>query len=121
MIGAVIAAIIFYASSFIFWREESSLNTLGINHIALFVLVLVGLLIWTQRLFRDAVVRDLWTYSDFYFVAGIAFYYFATLFLFLFSRYIYAHHLGFSNYWVLNIVAALILRSTLTLGVWKIR
>lgn len=114
-------AIILYAVSFIFWRAGSSLNTLGINHIALFLLVLVCVLVWVQRLFRETAVRNLWAYPDFYFVAGIAFYYFSTLFLFLFSRYIYEHHLGLSDFWLLNVVATLILRLTLTLGVWKIR
>lgn len=113
--------LIIYGLSFFLWKETTSLTPYAINHLALFLLVLTGLFLWVQRLFGETTVKNLWAYPDFYFVAGIAFYYFSTLFLFLFSRYIYEQHLGLSDFWLLNVVATLILRLTLTLGVWKIR
>lgn len=119
--GVLAMVIIVYGLSFFFWKRTTSLTPYDINHLALFLFVLVGLLVWVQQLFRETTVKNLWAYSDFYFVAGIAFYHFSTLFLFLFGSYIYTQRLGFSNFWLLNVVATLILRLTLTLGVWKIR
>lgn len=114
-------AFIVYAVSFFFWDNASKLLANAINHIALFLLVLTGLFLRVKGLFRETTVKNLWAYPDFYFVAGIAFYHFSTLFLFLFSSYIYTHHLGLSHFWLRNVVATLILRLTLTLGVWTIR
>lgn len=86
--------------------------------ITLFVMLMTFL--WFTDIFRKMEVPNLWKLPDFYNIAGLFIYYSTTFFLFLLSDVIQNDGSAtFLNYWTLNIVAVLILRTLLTIGVWK--
>ena len=86
--------------------------------ITLFVMVMT--ILWFRDVFKKMEVPNLWDMPDFYYVTGLFIYYSVTFFLFLLSDVIQSEgSQTFLDYWLLNIVAALILRILLTAGVWK--
>jgi len=65
-------------------------------------------------------IPNLWRNSDFYFIAGLTIYYASTFLLFLLSDFIInSKQLYFYDYWLVNVLATLILRIFLMIGVWK--
>ncbi|HEX8576205.1 MAG TPA: hypothetical protein VF677_07925, partial [Flavobacterium sp.] len=71
--------------------------------------------------FEKMDVHNLWQSDTFYFIAGLIIYYASTIFLFLSSIFIYNSNLYFYDFWLVNIIATLILRVLLSIGVWKMK
>ncbi len=66
-------------------------------------------------------IPDLMDSSVFYFITGFFMYYSTTLALFLMSSFIFTSELYFYDYWLVNVIATLILRICLIVGVWKMK
>lgn len=113
--------VVFYTASFVFWSNADTdrFVSLAVNNIFLIVFILASGILWFVELFKKMEVLNLWKYPDFYFVSGFLMYYFTTLLLFLFSELIFYSNVYFNDFWLVNIIAMLILRILLTIGVWK--
>lgn len=120
-VSMVIFALVAGAGCFIAPRSLSHflhVQAVFSGTITLFVMVMTFL--WFTDIFRKMEVPNLWDLPDFYNIAGLFIYYSTTFFLFLLSDIIQTDgSVIFLNYWMLNVVAALILRTLLTIGVWK--
>lgn len=86
----------------------------------IFSFVVLFSTVWIWELFGRADVLWLLKSPAFYFVSGFVFYYSATFFFFLFGEVIYeSGTYDYKDYWLLNIIAALLLRTLLIIGIWN--
>lgn len=83
--------------------------------------VLTGSTLWVRKLFIEMRVPNLWKNAEFYFVSGFLLYYTSTFFFFLLSDSIFNLKSNFYDYWLVNIIAALIFRILLSIGTWQMR
>ena len=111
--------IINYGISFYCWEEYSVFTAKAVNKIPLTFLVLLGSFWWVRNLFKSVEIQNLWRNPNFYFVAGFYIYYLVTMPLFLMSNFIFDSGLYFYDFAIINVMATLILRILLTIGVWK--
>ncbi|WP_413512849.1 hypothetical protein [Myroides odoratus] len=75
--------------------------------------------LWVKQVFDQKLIMRLYQESTFFIVMGLFFYYSTTISLFVLSNYLYKSELFFYDYWLVNIIASLILRILLSIGVWK--
>lgn len=109
-----------YGISF-YWISSSSLITVAINMIPLTFFVLFGSFWWVRDLFRSDEIQNLWQNPTFYFVSAFYIYYLVTMPLFLMGSFIFDSNLYFYDFAIVNVMATLILRILLTIGVWKMK
>lgn len=84
------------------------------------IVVLFFSVLWFIRVFNNLEVESLLSSSTFYFISGLLLYYSGTVFLFLLSNMIFKmDKSSFQDYWMLNVVLNLVLRTLLILGIWK--
>lgn len=75
---------------------------------------------WIKGMFTSLKVESFTESSVFYFVSGLILYYSGTVFLFLMSNLIFKmDKSSFQEYWMLNIILNLALRTLLLIGIWK--
>lgn len=111
--------IIPYVISVVFWSEADKFISLTINKINITLFVLASVFLWFKSLFKKMDIMNLWSHSNFYFVSGFFIYYSATFCLFLLSNLLFNSELYAYDYWSVNIMATLVLRALLIIGVWK--
>ena len=116
-----IAQFLLYCLSLLFWHEDEALISISINKIPITLFVFVFSFIWFKKLFQKMEIPDPLDNSLFYFVTGVAIYYSMNLVLFSMGSFIFTSELYFFDYWVVNVIAALILRICLIVGVWKMK
>ena len=104
-----------------YWIEYSPFIVIAVNKIPLTFLVLLGSFWWVRDLFKSDEIQDLWQNPTFYFVAAFYIYYLVTMPLFLMGSFIFNSNLYFYDFAIVNIMATLILRIFLTIGVWKMK
>lgn len=83
--------------------------------------VIMGSTLWVRKLFMEMSIPDLWKSSQFYFVSGFLLYYTSTFFLFLLRDSMLSVNSNFYDYWLVNIIAALIFRILLSFGAWQMK
>jgi hypothetical protein len=113
--------ILVYLVSFFFWSSGGKFITQAINQTPVTLFVIACSFLWFKVLFKQAGVPDLWKHPDFYFVGAFLIYYGSTFFLFLLSDSIFNSKLHFFNYWFINVLATLVLRVLMSLGVWQMK
>ena len=74
---------------------------------------------WVRDLFKNEEVQNLWQNPTFYFMSAFYIYYLVTMPLFLMGSIIFTTNLYFYDYAIINVIATLILRTLLIIGVWK--
>ncbi|WLD24276.1 hypothetical protein NU10_02420 [Flavobacterium dauae] len=104
-----------------YWIDNSSLIAVAVNTTPLTFLVLLGSFWWVRDLFRSDEIQNLWENPAFYFVSAFYIYYLVTMPLFLMGSFIFNSNLYFYDFAIVNIMATLILRILLTIGVWKMK
>jgi len=118
-----------YLISFSFWSSDSFLISTSINNLYTAFFVLLCSILWIKKLFNDIENKEifdnfkfvnLYENNEFYIIAGLFIYYAVTLFLFLSSNFISRISSSFYNYWIVNIIATLILRLFLIISAWKL-
>ena len=110
-----------YSISFFFCSDDDRFISSAINRSAITVFVFISTLLWLKNLFEKMDVPNLWQNDTFYFIAGLIIYYASTILLFLSTIFIYNSDLYFYDFWLVNIIATLILRVLLSIGVWKMK
>ncbi|HTO16216.1 MAG TPA: hypothetical protein VLZ83_10610 [Edaphocola sp.] len=119
--GSFVILTIIYIISFFYWNSSNALNALTINNSSLTFYVMISLILWIKALFKENDVDNLWKHPDYYFVSAFALYYFSTAFLFLMSNNLFKSEDYFLDFWILNIIATIIFRVLLSVGVWKMK
>jgi magnesium-transporting ATPase (P-type) len=118
-----------YTVSF-FYLESSAFVSVSINRLYVSIFVFIFSVIWFKDIFEELNKSLLFEETDFqyllssenfYFVAGVFIYYATTFFLFLSSSLIFESNLYFNDFWVVNIIATLVLRIFLIISVWKMK
>ncbi|REC62293.1 hypothetical protein DRF65_11305 [Chryseobacterium pennae] len=116
-ISMVVWAVI-YCISLFYWDSTNKAIALAINSCTTSLFVFLCSIAYFKSL-MEAPKRKFWQNPTFCFVLAFSIYYASTLFLFLSSKFVF--ELGQYGYWWVNIVATLILRILLILGVWKMK
>ena len=111
--------IINYGISFYCLEEYSVFIAKAVNRIPLTFLVLLGSYWWVRDLFKNEEVQNLWQNPTFYFMSAFYIYYLVTMPLFLMGSIIFTTNLYFYDFAIINVIATLILRTLLIIGVWK--
>lgn len=112
--------VIIYSSSFYYWLEYNILVSNTINNSLVTLLVFLFSFLWVKNLFSKMHIPNLWKNCNFYFIAGLTIYYSSTFLLFLLGDFIInSKQLYFYDYWLVNVLATLMLRIFLMIGVWK--
>ncbi|MDP2160377.1 hypothetical protein [Flavobacterium sp.] len=127
---SLVLFVIVYGISFFYWSENNKLISSAINRSFITLFVLTFSSVWLKNLFyklknldpfEKIEIPNLWQSEVFYFVAGMAIYYSTTFFLFLSSNFIFDSNMYFYDYWFVNVIATLIFRIFLIIGVWKMK
>lgn len=113
--------IVFYGISLYFWSDNDRFISSAINRSFITIFVFTFALIWFKNVFEKMDIPNLWQNDIFYFIVGLTIYYSSTIFLFLSSIFIYNSNLYFYDFWLVNVIATLVLRILLCLGVWKMK
>lgn len=99
---------------------ESYLDTNAYLGIYLILFLFIFSIIWFQNLFRELKTESLTGIPSFYFISGLLLYECGTIVLFLSATAIYAaDKSSFPNYWMLNIILNIVLRTLIIIGIWK--
>lgn len=86
------------------------------------IFILTFSILWFRKLFNERIIENLIDCSVFYFISGLIIYYCGTFFLFLLNDFIYkSDEKAFHDFWLLNIILNLVLRTLLIVGIWKAR
>lgn len=86
------------------------------------IFILTFSLLWFRKIFTDVMLISLKNEPAYYFISGLILYYCGTFFLFLLSNFMYVNdQRAFHDYWILNIILNLVLRTLLIVTVWKAR
>lgn len=113
--------IITYSASFFFFDKKNTFISTAINEPLLTLFVLVFSFLWFKKLFEKVDIPNLWQDADFYFVSGLMIYHSGTFFFFLIGGSIFSSNAYFYDYWMVNIVAIIVLRIFISMGVWKMK
>lgn len=108
-----------YVLSFIYLDNEKILVSKSLNKSYMTLFVISCGFFWVKQVFDQKIILRLYQESTFYIVMGLFFYYSTTISLFVLSNYLYKSELFFYDYWLVNVIASLILRILLSIGVWK--
>lgn len=117
----LILLLITYGFSFFLWSKNSGLITKAINKVPITFFVLTFSFLWFKELFYKMEIQNPWQNANFYFVTGFLLYYSSTFFLFLLASFLFKSNVYFYDYWLINIAATIILRTSLIIGVWKMK
>lgn len=117
----LISFIITYGISSFFFDKTNAFTSTSINEPFITVFVLVFSFLWFKKLFQKVNIPNLWKDADFYFVSGLMIYHSGTFFFFLLSGSIFSSNAYFYDYWMVNIIATLVLRIFIIAGVWRMK
>lgn len=109
---------IIYCISLFYWNSDSKVIPLAINSCSTSLFVFLFSITYFKSLI-EVPDNHFWQKSTFYFVLAFSVYFASTLLLFLSSKFLF--EFGKYGYWLVNIVATLVLRILLILGVWKMK
>lgn len=96
------------------------LNTIVTLPTTLFVLI-SSILWFKQRFIVNLSINFLFSNPIFFIVLGLFFYQSSTFILFLLSDYIFKANLNLPGFWIINILASLILRLLIIIGTWNLK
>lgn len=106
--------------SFSFYSCDNFIQISSYYKILQTIMILTFSVLWIKRVFLDLELSSLSESSTFYFISGLLLYYSGTVFLFLLSNMIFKMDKStFQDYWMLNVVLNLVLRTLLIIGIWK--
>jgi len=113
--------VVFYSISLVFWNDIDGFISLTINKLFMICFIFILVYLWFRNLFKKVEIINLWKHDNFYFVSAFFIYYLATFFLFLFGKIMFEISIYATDYWLVNIIATLILRILLIIGVWNMK
>ncbi|MFD0701948.1 hypothetical protein [Myroides pelagicus] len=111
--------LLFYILSLCCFDTDSYLMSTGINKIYSTFFVLLCTFLWVRQVSNQKKILKLYNESQFFIVMGLFFYYVTTISVFTLLGFIDKSDLYIYDYWLVNIIASLILRITISIGVCK--
>lgn len=108
-----------YLYTFLFVFPFDMLQSKAIGKVGVSLFVFAGTFYWLAQLFSSRTVVKPYNKPVFYFIIGLFMYYLNTIFFFVLVQHVYSLNLYLYDYWIVNVIASLIFRITLILGVWK--
>lgn len=107
-------------NSILIWSGDNFFDICSYYNLLQTIFILTFSIIWIKRVFNNLELESFISSSTFYFISGLILYYSGTVFLFLLSNLIFKmDKTNFQDYWMLNIILNLVLRTLLILGIWK--
>ncbi|MFA7445555.1 MAG: hypothetical protein WCY89_06370 [Flavobacteriaceae bacterium] len=110
-----------YLISLFVWSDTDKLISMTINKIFMSCFIFIAVYLWFKSLFKNVEILNLWKHDNFYFVSAFFIYYFATFLLFLFGNVVFDISIYVTDYWLVNVIATLILRILLITGIWNMK
>lgn len=105
-----------YWNNIFFMEINAYFNTLQT------IIVLTFSALWFVKTFKELELKSLVDSPIFLIISGLIITYCGTVFLFLLAELLYKiDKSSFQDYWMLNIILNLLLRTTLIIGIWKAR
>ncbi|MBY0485902.1 MAG: hypothetical protein K2P85_01725 [Flavobacteriaceae bacterium] len=118
----IILFICLLSLTFTGWNSKNFLELNSYFNAYQTFVVLLFSAIWFRELFVNLELASLAKSPIYYFICGLVLYYTGTLFLFLSSHlFLEIDNSTFFDYWILNIILNLVLRTLLIVGIWKAR
>lgn len=112
--------VLVYGYSIFYWKKyDDTLFPDAITTTFLTLFVFFGAIQWVKNLFEKMHISNLWKNDGFYFISGFTIYYSSTFLFFLLSDLIFSSNLYYYDYSYVNVLATLILRVLLIIGVWN--
>ncbi|WP_010249819.1 hypothetical protein [Myroides injenensis] len=111
--------LLFYILSLCCFDTDSYLMSTGLNKIYSTFFVLLCTFLWIRQVSNQKKILKLYNESQFFIVMGLFFYYATTISVFILLGFIDKSGLYIYDYWLVNILASLILRITISIGVCK--
>ena len=105
---------------FIIWDGNNFFDISSYYNLLQTIFILNFSVLWIKKIFVSLELESFTSSSTFYFISGLVLYYCGTVFLFLLSNLILKmDKTTFQDYWMLNIILNLVLRTLLIIGIWK--
>lgn len=111
--------VLFYILSLCCFDTDSYLMSTGLNKLYSTFFVLLCTFLWVRQVSNQKKILKLYNESQFFIVMGLFFYYVTTISVFTLLGFIDKSDLYIYDYWLVNIIASLILRITISIGVCK--
>lgn len=112
--------LLFYVLSIYYFNTSSEFLSTSINKTYITLFVIVCSFLWIRQISNEKQILKLYKEGLFYVIMGLFFYYTTTISLFMLISCIDKEDLYIGDIWLVNVLANLILRITLSVGVWKI-
>ncbi|AJH14478.1 hypothetical protein SAMN04488089_12022 [Myroides profundi] len=112
--------LLFYVLSIFYFNTKSVFLSTSINKTYITLFVLVCSFLWIREISNEKQILKLYKEGLFYVIMGLFFYYSTTISLFMLISCIDKDDLYIGDFWLVNVLANLILRITLLLGIWRI-
>ncbi len=114
--------IIMMGLTFTVWKTVHYFQINAYYNVFLTILVLLFSTLWLRKSFLALETESLWQNPQYYFVAGLIIYYCCTVVLFIMAHFIRENdNSNLHQYWLLNIILNVVLRTLLIVGIWKAR
>lgn len=110
--------ILIFGISLFFFDKNNGFVSTAINEVFMFIFILVFTILWIQQLFEKLHVPNLWNNADFYFIVGFLLYHSSTVLFFILTDFLFQIEYFFYP-WLLNIIATIVLRIFMSIGIWK--
>jgi len=117
-----LAYVIIYMGGLLLWQQFNELQVKALFSTILLLFICTSAFTWLHLRFKN--IKEVLGIAPaiLVFLAAIVLYYTSTYFLFLMSNELFTSaKKDFEKYWMLNVVATLLYRILLILGVWSIR
>lgn len=107
-------------NAFIIWNGDNFIVISSYYNLLQTIFILNFSVLWIKKIFVGLELESFTSSATFYFISGLVLYYCGTVFLFLLSNLILKmDKTTFQDYWMLNIILNLVLRTLLIIGIWK--
>lgn len=107
-------------NAFVIWNGDNFFDISSYYNLLQTIFIIHLSTLWIKKIFISLELESFTKSSTFYFISGLVLYYSGTVFLFLLSNLLFKMDKNnFEDYWMLNIILNLVLRTLLIIGIWK--
>ena len=116
----IIVFLVFVILTFSVWNNIFYMEVSSYFNALQTIIVLTFSTLWFVKSFKELEMKSLLESPVFFIIAGLIISYCGTVFLFLLAELLYKiDKSSFQEYWMLNIILNLLLRTLLIFGIWK--
>lgn len=116
----IIVFLVFVILTFSIWKNIFYMEINSFYNALQTIVILTFSILWFLKVFKELEMKSLLESPIFFFISGLIITYCGTVFLFLMAELLYKmDKSSFQEYWMLNVILNLLLRTTLIIGIWK--